>query len=332
MTHFDNTVQSWEQSAPLVNEADRNENVLGIEALRLLDKESARKIDTSDGWAPGSVLNSEGKKVYASWAVEILDAGQYTSKSGDNLQQIAKRSLGVTGNPDASPKEVQAEMKRIVELNKAEHPELKSGKVYEGTTLNLKSETSSQFLEIPSLLKDPHKGIEPHKLIEGDDPIYEVLKEKGLVGRSTPGEKPRGLVDLNDLPSEPLQFKPMGGIKLDDLQTAFDEFLGRRPKLENYSGIPESQKSHDPLTSEIQDKLFAKLSPEQQKHLIKEMREHEEAVHRWSTLMMINAPYPVPGKMMSEFNSNVSQVSMQAREAASKAVDAILAKGARQRH
>ncbi|MBC7998453.1 MAG: hypothetical protein IAF58_10940 [Leptolyngbya sp.] len=331
MTHFDNTVQAYEQPTAFVNEKQDNQNALGVEALRLLDKESARRIDTSDGWAPGSVQNAEGKKVYASWAVQILDAGEYTAKSGDNLQQIAKRSLGVTGNPDASPKEVQAEVKRIVKLNEAEHPELKYGKVEAGTTLNLKSETSSQYLEIPSLLKDPKKGIEPLAVVEDvEDPIYDLLEEKGVVGMSTPGEQSPG--ELKDLPSDAIPLKPFGGITFDDLQGAFDDFIGRRPRLENLTGIPESQRSMDPLTSEIQDKLYAKLSPEQQKQLTKEMREHEEAVHRWSMLHMINAPYPEQGKLMTEFNKNVYEVGAQARQAASRTVDAILGKGARQRH
>ncbi len=326
MTHFDNTVQAYEQPTAFVNEKQDTQNALGVEALRLLDKESARRIDTSDGWAPGSVQNAEGKKVYASWAVQILDAGEYTAKSGDNLQQIAKRSLGVTGNPDASPKEVQAEVKRIVKLNEAEHPELKYGKVDAGTTLNLKGETSSQYLEIPAINKAVAKGSEP-QAVTGDK-LKDFLEEKRIIGRDTPEDLRPNTYDS----SEAIQFKPFNGIKFDDLQDAFDEFIGRRPKFESLTGIPDSQRSPDPLTSQIQDKLYAKLSPEQQKQLTQEMREHEKAIQRWAMLDMINAPYPEPGKLLAKFNANVAEVTVQAHLAASKAVDSILAKGARQRH
>ena len=110
---------------------------LGIEALQLLDRKAASSTSTKDGWVPASVIDSSGKKVYASWAAEILDAKQYTVRKDDSLYQIARRSLGVTGNPDATQTQIKREMHRITELNKNEFPELKRGKVCEGATLNL---------------------------------------------------------------------------------------------------------------------------------------------------------------------------------------------------
>ena len=118
-------------------EHDPGANSLGLEALQLLDRNAARQIDTRDGWVPGSVLNAAGQKVYSSWAVEILDAQQYTVKAGDSLYQVARRSLGVTGNPDATKSEIKREMQRITELNRYDFPELKHGKVHEGATLRL---------------------------------------------------------------------------------------------------------------------------------------------------------------------------------------------------
>ncbi|HIA52308.1 MAG TPA: LysM peptidoglycan-binding domain-containing protein [Candidatus Melainabacteria bacterium] len=114
-------------------------NGLGIEALRLLDQKAARNINEKDGWAPASVLDSSGKKVYASWAAEILDAKQYTVRAGDSLYQVARRSLGVTGKPDATQAEIKREMNRITELNKKDFPELKKGRVCEGATLILEA-------------------------------------------------------------------------------------------------------------------------------------------------------------------------------------------------
>lgn len=134
MRSFDFSCPRVEQQLP---DPSSEHNGLGIEALQLLDQNAARKIDTSDGWQPGSVLNKEGKKVYSSWAVEILDAQQYTVKAGDSLYQVARRSLGVTGNPDATQNEIKREMHRITELNKNEFPEVKRGKVFEGATLRL---------------------------------------------------------------------------------------------------------------------------------------------------------------------------------------------------
>ncbi len=121
------------------HQAEQNSHAtgLGIEALQLLDRKAASNINTKDGWAPASVLDSSGKKVYASWAAEILDAKQYTVRSGDSLYQIARRSLGVTGNPDATQAQIKREMHRITELNKNDFPELKRGRVCEGATLNL---------------------------------------------------------------------------------------------------------------------------------------------------------------------------------------------------
>ncbi len=129
-----------------LDERNSEPNGLGIEALRLLDQKAARNINTSDGWAPASVLDSSGKKVYASWAAEILDAKQYTVRAGDSLYQIARRSLGVTGNPDATQSEIKREMHRITELNKKEFPELRKGRVAEGATL---------VLEAPKVLPAP---------------------------------------------------------------------------------------------------------------------------------------------------------------------------------
>lgn len=134
MRAFEYTCPAFENYAP---EQNSEPNHLGLEALKLLDRNAAQKIDTSDGWVPGSILNSEGKKVYASWAVEILDGHQYTVKKDDSLYQVARRSLGVTGNPDATKDEIKREMHRITELNKQEFPELKRGKISEGATLRL---------------------------------------------------------------------------------------------------------------------------------------------------------------------------------------------------
>ncbi len=134
MRSFEYSCQRVEQP---VADQDSQQNGLGIEALQLLDQNAARKINNSDGWQPGSVLNAEGKKVYSSWAVEILDAQQYTVKAGDSLYQVARRSLGVTGSPDATQSEIKREMHRITELNKNEFPEVRRGKVLEGATLRL---------------------------------------------------------------------------------------------------------------------------------------------------------------------------------------------------
>ena len=135
MRAFEDYCPRFEQPAP--DHEDQGHNGLGIEALRLLDQNAARKIDTSDGWKPGSIINAAGQKVYSSWAVEILDAHQYTVKAGDSLYQVARRSLGVTGNPDASQAEIKREMQRITELNKNDFPEVRRGKVIEGATLRL---------------------------------------------------------------------------------------------------------------------------------------------------------------------------------------------------
>lgn len=136
-------MRTYEYSCPRIEnqapdgEQHQEHNALGIEALRLLEHSSAARIDTSDGWKPGSVINSQGQRVYSSWAVEILDAQQYTVKAGDSLYQVARRSLGVTGNPDATKDEIKREMQRITALNKDEFPELRRGKVIQGATLRL---------------------------------------------------------------------------------------------------------------------------------------------------------------------------------------------------
>jgi len=118
-------------------EHNTDPNGLGVEALQLLDRKAAANTRTDDGWVPASIIDSSGKKVYNSWAAEIIDAKQYTVRAGDNLYQIARRSLGVTGNPDATRAEIKREMHRITELNKDDFPELKHGRVCQGATLHL---------------------------------------------------------------------------------------------------------------------------------------------------------------------------------------------------
>jgi len=83
------------------------------------DGESVQKgwITRTKDWVPAVTIGDEGQKQYRSWAVEVLDAQQYTVKEGEDLATIARRSLGVTGHPDASKAEIKAEMKRIAELN-----------------------------------------------------------------------------------------------------------------------------------------------------------------------------------------------------------------------
>lgn len=73
--------------------------------------------DKYSDWVPAVTLDERGCKQYSSWAVEILDGKQYTIQKGDSLKDVARRSLGVTGKPDATPKEIAEEMKRIVALN-----------------------------------------------------------------------------------------------------------------------------------------------------------------------------------------------------------------------
>jgi len=106
------------------------------------DTESVQKgwITRTKDWVPAVTIDDDGQKQYRSWAVEILDGHQYTVKAGEDLDSVARRSLGVTGHADATKAEIKAEMKRIAELN----PELSNllknhghSRIKNGVTLRL---------------------------------------------------------------------------------------------------------------------------------------------------------------------------------------------------
>ncbi|MBS1992584.1 MAG: LysM peptidoglycan-binding domain-containing protein [Cyanobacteria bacterium SZAS LIN-2] len=110
-----------------------------MEESRPLEKAAAPAKSDGDGWIPAVTIGADGGKKYSHWAVEVLDAKQYTVKEGEDLYTIARRSLGVTGHPDATKAEIKAEMKRIADLNQDGAPGLLKhhGKIKNGLTLRL---------------------------------------------------------------------------------------------------------------------------------------------------------------------------------------------------
>lgn len=76
-------------------------------------------------WRPAINVDERGCVAYSHWAVEIREGKRYTVEKGDTLRDVARRSLGVTGNPDATSKEIAAEMKRIAALNPEVFPNAK---------------------------------------------------------------------------------------------------------------------------------------------------------------------------------------------------------------
>lgn len=130
-------------------------NPLGNEALSLM-MNTERNLwkaaaNQKDGIIviPAEMTTESGKKVYSSWASEIVFGGQYTARPGDDLHTVAKRSLGVTGHPRATESEIRREMARIVDLNKDDLPHgLRShDKLPAGLCLKLKADDTAQASE-----------------------------------------------------------------------------------------------------------------------------------------------------------------------------------------
>lgn len=90
---------------------------LSLEAQASLKDNTNTAPSKYNDWVPAITLDERGCKQYSHWAVEIREGQQYTIQKGDTLRDVARRSLGVTGNPDATSKEISAEMKRIAALN-----------------------------------------------------------------------------------------------------------------------------------------------------------------------------------------------------------------------
>lgn len=110
--------------------AGANNSALSNEAYMIMIKceNAVHKAAAEQGNKPGIieipavVATSDNKPAYTSWASEMVFGHQYSARPGDDLHLVAKRSLGVSGHPTASEREIRREMARILDLNRDQLP------------------------------------------------------------------------------------------------------------------------------------------------------------------------------------------------------------------
>lgn len=156
---------------------------LSMEAQTTMRERSQPVQPEKNDWKPAVTEDARGCKTYSSWASEIVFGHQYTVQRGDSLRDVARRSLGVTGHPDATAREIAQEMKRIAALNQDLFPPHKGrhGQLPKGAVLRLQAEApkSAQTDDnvVPSALV-PNKGAKA----DIDCPEKErVVVKEGLV-------------------------------------------------------------------------------------------------------------------------------------------------------
>jgi hypothetical protein len=146
--------------------------------MREKTSSSAEKND----WKPAVTEDARGCKTYSSWASEVVFGRQYTVQRGDSLRDVARRSLGVTGHPDATAREIAQEMKRIAALNQDLFPPHKGrhGMLPKGAVLRLQAEAPRSAQDdnvVPSALV-PQRGAKA----DVDCPEKErVVVKEGLI-------------------------------------------------------------------------------------------------------------------------------------------------------
>ncbi len=115
---------------------------LALEAQSTMREKIQAPQPEKNDWKPAVTEDQRGCKTYSSWASEVVFGRQYTVQKGDSLRDVARRSLGVTGHPDATAREISHEMKRIAALNQDVFPSHKGrhGVLPRGAVLRLQAE------------------------------------------------------------------------------------------------------------------------------------------------------------------------------------------------
>lgn len=155
---------------------------LSMEAQTTMRERTQVVQPQKDVWKPAVTEDARGCKTYSSWASEVVFGRQYTVQKGDSLRDVARRSLGVTGNPDATAKEIAQEMKRIAALNQDLFPPHKGrhGLLPKGAVLRLQAEAPKSAQDdnaVPSALV-PQRGAKA----DSDCPEKErVVVKEGLI-------------------------------------------------------------------------------------------------------------------------------------------------------
>ncbi|MDQ5966934.1 MAG: hypothetical protein QG625_3090 [Cyanobacteriota bacterium erpe_2018_sw_39hr_WHONDRS-SW48-000098_B_bin.30] len=155
---------------------------LSMEAQTTMREKALPVQPEKNDWKPAVTEDARGCKTYSSWASEVVFGHQYTVQKGDSLRDVARRSLGVTGHPDATAREIAQEMKRIAALNQDLFPPHKGrhGMLPKGAVLRLQAEALRSVQDdnaVPSALV-PQRGAKA----DVDCPEKErVVVKEGLI-------------------------------------------------------------------------------------------------------------------------------------------------------
>ncbi|MBK9769844.1 MAG: hypothetical protein IPP57_03280 [Candidatus Obscuribacter sp.] len=155
---------------------------LSMEAQTTMRERTQPVQPEKNDWKPAVTEDARGCKTYSSWASEVVFGHQYTVQKGDSLRDVARRSLGVTGHPDATAREIAQEMKRIAALNQDLFPPHKGrhGMLPKGAVLRLQAEALRSVQDdnaVPSALV-PQRGAKA----DVDCPEKErVVVKEGLI-------------------------------------------------------------------------------------------------------------------------------------------------------